>query len=406
MAEKKRAHAFLSASSAKKWLNCTPSARLEETIPDSTSKSAEEGTLAHSICELKLRKLFTEQGMTSQTYNRRMNKLKKDKLYQPEMDKHTDTYVEYIQQLAYSFPAAPSVAVEKELDYGDYAPEGFGTADCIVISGTECYVIDFKYGQGVHVYAEGNPQMSLYALGALSAYGMIYPIHEVTLVIIQPRLNNISEWKTTADYLRTWGGEIVKPKATLAFKGEGDFCQGEWCDNSFCRASAICGHRAKENMSIEQDYLDPVTGRYDLPPVIDNSMVGAILERAQNLAKWVKKLERYALEELVNGNAIPGWKIVEGRSNREFTDIDKAYEALIEAGYKKELLYDQVPVPLTKAEKQISKEDYNNVLAKFIIKPKGKPTLALESDKRPVYEKQPSAEEAFGGENSYKEEQK
>lgn len=289
---------------------------------------------------------------------------------------------------------------------GGYAPEGFGTADCIVISGTECYVIDFKYGQGVPVYAEENWQLSLYALGALEAYGMIYPIQEVTLVIIQPRLNNISEWKTTADYLKRWGAEFVTPRAKDAFEGKGSYCQGEWCDSGFCRAAAVCGHRMKENMSLEKDYLNPVTGRYDMPPVIDNNTVGAILERAQNLAKWVKKLERYALEELVKGNAIPGWKIVEGRSNREFTDVDRAYEALIEAGYKKELLYDQVPVSLTKAEKQVSKEDYNSILAQFIIKPKGKPTLALESDKRPVYEKQPSAEEAFGGENTYKEGQK
>lgn len=406
MAEKKRAHALLSASSAKKWLNCTPSARLEETIPDSSSVSAEEGTLAHSICELKLRRLFTEQGMSSQTYNRRMNKLKKNELYRPEMDKHTDTYVEYIQQLAYSFPAVPTVAVEKEVSYGEYAPEGFGTADCIIISGSECYIIDFKYGQGIPVYAEENWQLSLYALGALEAYGMIYPIQEVTLVIIQPRLDNISEWKTTANYLRRWGVEFVTPRAKDAFEGKGSYCQGDWCDSGFCRAAAVCGHRAEENMSMEQDYLNPVSGQYDMPPVIDNGMVGTILERAQNLARWVKKLERYALEELVKGNSIPGWKIVEGRSNREFTDIDKAYEALIDAGYKKELLYDQVPVSLTKAEKQVSKEDYNSILAPFIIKPKGKPTLALEGDKRPAYERQPSAEEAFGGENAYKEEQK
>lgn len=406
MAEKKRAHALLSASSAKKWLNCTPSARLEESLPDSMSESAAEGTLAHSICELKLRKLFTEPGMSSQTFNRRMNKLKKEKLYQPEMDRHTDAYVEYIQALVYGFKAAPYVAVEKELDYGNYAPKGFGTGDCIVVSGSEGYVIDFKYGKGVPVYATHNPQLSLYALGMLNAYSIIYPIERVTMVIIQPRLENISEWSIAAAELIKWGEEVVKPKAELAFKGEGDYCQGEWCDSGFCRASAVCRHRLEENMSVERNYLNPVSGQYDLPPIIDNQTIGAILERAQNLSKWVKKLEKYALEELVKGNKIPGWKIVEGRSNREFTDIDAAYGALMEAGYKKELLYDQVPVPLSKAEKQISKEDYDGILAAFIQKPKGKPTLAMESDKRPAYERQPSAEEAFGGENAYKEEVK
>lgn len=404
MEEKKRAHALLSASSAKKWLNCPPSARLEDSLPDNTSESAEEGTLAHSMCELKLRKLFIEPSMTSRTFNRRLGKIKKHERYSPEMDKYTDMYVEYIQKLAYGFEAAPYVAVEKELDYGTYAPEGFGTADCILISGTECYVIDFKYGKGVPVYAKDNSQMSLYALGVLSAYSMVYQIENVTMVIVQPRLDNISEWRTTAEYLSLWGEKTVRPRAELAYKGEGEYCQGEWCDSGFCKAAAICRHRAERNMSLDQEYINPVTGQYDMPPIIDNQMVGLILGRAQNLAKWVKKLERYALDELVKGNPIPGWKIVEGRSNREFTDVDLAYGALIDAGYKKELLYDQVPVPLTKAEKQISREDYDNILASYIRKPKGKPTLVPEGDSRPAYERQMSAEEAFGGENAYKEE--
>lgn len=404
MEEKKRAHALLSASSAKKWLNCPPSARLEDSLPDNTSESAEEGTLAHSMCELKLRKLFIEPSMTSRTFNRRLGKIKKHERYSPEMDKYTDVYVEYIQKLAYGFEAAPYIAVEKELDYGAYAPEGFGTADCILISGTECYVIDFKYGKGVPVYAEDNSQMSLYALGVLSAYSMVYPIENITMVIVQPRLDNISEWRTTAEYLSLWGEKTVRPQAELAYKGEGEYCQGEWCDSGFCKAAAICRHRAERNMSLDQEYINPVTGQYDMPPIIDNQMVGSILGRAKNLAKWVKKLERYALDELVKGNQIPGWKIVEGRSNREFTDVDLAYGALIDAGYKKELLYDRVPVPLTKVEKQISREDYDNILASYIRKPKGKPTLVPEGDSRPVYESQPSVEEAFGGENAYKEE--
>lgn len=401
---KDREHALLSASSAKKWLNCTPSARLEDTLPDSTSDSAKEGTLAHDLCELKLRKLFTEPAMSDRTYKTRWNKLKKNELYDPEMERYTGAYVEYVQLLAYSFPTSPHIAIEKQVDYGLYAPEGFGRADCIIISGNTLHVIDFKYGKGVPVYAEENPQMSLYALGALYAYDMIYPIENVVMTIIQPRLDNISEWKTTAEALKQWGNEVVKPKAKLAYKGEGEYCQGPWCDDCFCRAAAVCSHRAKENMSIEQDYISPITGSYDMPPVLSNEDVGKILERAQNLARWVKKLERHALEALLQGKAIPGWKIVEGRSNREFTNVDDAYDALIKAGYKRELLYDQKPISLTEAEKQVSKEDYENILNKYIIKPKGKPTLALEGDKRPAFEVKPSVEEAFGGENQYKEE--
>lgn len=402
--KKEREHAVLSASSAKKWLNCTPSARLEDSLPDSTSESAREGTLAHDLCELKLKKLFTEPAMPERTYKTRWNKIKKDKLYNQEMERYTDIYVEYIQLLAYGFPVTPHIVIEKKVDYGLYAPEGFGKADCIIISGNVLHIIDFKYGKGVPVYAEDNPQMSLYALGALYAYDMIYPIDEVVMTIIQPRLDNISEWKTTADALRQWGNEVVKPKAEIAFRGEGDFCQGSWCDDGFCRAAATCRHRVKENMSIEKDYMNPITGKYDLPPILGNEDVGKILGRAQNLARWVKKLERHALEELIKGGEIPGWKIVEGRSNREFTSADDAYEALIQAGYSREILYEQKPLPLTEAEKQISKEDYENILKQYIIKPKGKPTLALESDKRPAYEVKPSVTEAFGGENEYKEE--
>lgn len=402
--KKEREHALLSASSAKKWLNCTPSARLEDTLPDSTSDSAKEGTIAHDLCELKLRKLFIEPAMSERTYKTRHNKIKKEELYDPEMERHTDTYVEYIQLLAYGYQSTPYIVIEKRVDYGIYAPEGFGRADCIIIYGNTLHVIDFKYGKGVPVYAEKNPQMSLYALGALYAYDMIYQIENVIMTIVQPRLDNISEWETSADILRQWGNDVVKPKAELAFKGEGEYCQGPWCDDCFCRAAATCSHRAKENMSIEQDYLNPISGTYDMPPILTNEDAGKVLERAQNLARWVKKLERHALESLIKGEDIPGWKVVEGRSNREFTSADDAYEALIKAGYKRELLYDQKPIPLTEAEKQVSKEDYEAILSKYIIKPKGKPTLALEGDKRPAYEVKPSIEEAFGGENQYKEE--
>lgn len=404
MAKKKREHAVLSASSAKKWLNCPPSARLEDTLPDSKSEYSEEGTLAHEICELKLRKQFTNQTMTDKTYNTRMNKLKKHELYNPEMERYTDIYVEYIQLLTYSFPTAPHVVIEKEVEYEAYAPEGFGKCDCIVISGNTCHIIDFKYGKGLPVYAENNPQMSLYALGAISTYGMIYPIEKVVMTIVQPRLDSISEWKTTAESLIQWGNEVVKPKAEIAFKGQGEYCQGSWCDEGFCRAAAICRKRMDENISLEQSYVNPISGDLELPPLIDNETVGSILLRAQNLSKWVKKLEQYALKELVANREIPNWKLVEGRSNREFTDVDAAYEALIKAGYKEELLYDKVPLPLTKAEKQISKEDYENILSPFIHKPPGSPTLAPESDKRPAYKKQASVEEAFGGDNAYKEE--
>lgn len=395
MAEE-RAHALLAASGAKKWLNCPPSARLEDLFEDKSSEAAEEGTLAHAIGELKLRKLFTDVTMTDRAYKTKLNKFKKDPLYQEEMDRFTDMYVECVTKVAYAFPSTPYVVVEKKVDYSSIAPEGFGTADCAVLWGSECHIFDLKYGKGVPVSAEANPQLSLYALGVIIAYQMFYPIDKVILHIAQPRLDNFSEWATNAAELKTWGEIIVKPKAALAYEGKGEFKQGEWCDSCFCKAAATCKHRADENMQIEQ-----YTSKN--PNLLSDMAVGQILEKAQFLAKWVKKLESYALNQLVSGKDVPGWKIVEGRSNRTFTDADKAFDALIHAGYDKSILYESKPLSLTAVEKIVSSDDYKNILSEYIGKPKGAPTLALVTDKRPKMELNTSASEDFGGNNTFKE---
>lgn len=407
MAKKQeRAHALLSASAAERWLFCPPSARLEEQFPEGTSEYAEEGALAHAICELKLRKIFVEPGMNDRTFNTRLNRLKKQEQYQPEMLRFTDEYVDYIKEIAYGYPASPSIAVEKRVDYSHIAPEGFGTADCIIIYGIELHVIDFKYGQGVPVRAEGNPQLALYALGAIAAYSMIYNIQKVTLHVIQPRLRQFSKWETSVTELETWG-RWVKERAELAWKGDGDFHQGNWC--KFCKAAAVCRHRADTNLELENHTAvneDGTEVPCPLPPLIGNEEVGQILGKAQHLADWVKKLEKYALNALVKGDSIPGWKIVEGRSNRMIMDVDTAYTKLREAGYEEAMLYNRVPVSLTEVEKLISKEDYAKILSRYVQKPKGKPALAPETDKRPAYQPAVSAEEAFGGNNIYKEEAK
>ncbi len=406
MAKKQeRAHAVLSASSAEMWLKCPPSARLQEDLPEETSVYAEEGTLAHAICELKLRRIFLEPGMTDRTFNARLNKLKKHELYKPEMLRFTDDYVDYVKEIAYSYPVSPSIAVEKRVDYGHIAPEGFGTADCIIVYGNELHVIDFKYGQGVPVKVEGNPQLALYALGAMAAYSMIYGIQKVILHVIQPRIRQFSRWDTTARELEALG-EWVKERAELAWEGKGDFCQGSWC--GFCKA-VTCRHRADVNLSLENHTAVDEKGaevQYPIPPLLSNEEVGQILGKAQYLAGWVKKLEKYALNALVKGDSIPGWKIVEGRSNRTIMDVDTAYTKLQEAGYAEALLYNRVPVSLTEAEKLISREDYEQILSRYVQKPKGKPTLAPEEDRRPAYQPAVSAEEAFGGDNTYKEEVK
>lgn len=414
MAKKKeeRKHALLSASSAQKWLYCTPSAVLEDSIPDEESGYAKEGTLAHSICELKLSKLFTDKNMSERTFKSRLKKLQGEESYQPEMEGYTDEYVDYVSSIAFGFPAAPFVAIEKRLDYSPWAPEGFGTGDCIIIYGKDMHIVDFKYGKGVPVKAEGNPQMALYGLGAWNEYGMLFGVENVHFHIIQPRIPNNSSWTTTLKELLDWGELVVKPAAALAYKGEGEFrpasyCNGDqtnYCKEGFCKAYGRCRATADMHMARMDDAIDKVTGDIRKPPLLGNEEVGGILKRAQFLRDWVNKLEAYALNELVKGGNVPGWKIVEGRSVRELSDSDAAFAGLVDAGYEEAVLYNKKPIPLGELEKLVSKEQRETLLAPYIIKPKGKPTLAPEDDKRPAMQMQVSAEEAFGGANSYKEE--
>lgn len=376
-------HALLSASGAEKWLNCTPSARLEEQFPETTSQYAEEGRLAHEIAELKLRKAFTDP-MGTRKFNAALKKLQEKPLYNPEMLKHTDTYLDYISGIVHGYAVLPYIAIEKKLNYSEYAPEGFGTGDCIIMGGTTLHVNDLKYGKGVPVSAEKNPQMLLYALGAYSEYSFLYPIEKVKLAIIQPRLDSISEYELTATDLQAWG-ESIKAKAQLAFAGEGEYNPGDHC--RFCRAKALCRARSEFNTSLEEFKMMK-------PPLISNEEVGQILERAQNLAKWVSDLEEYALTECLAGNDIPGWKAVEGRSNRQFTDLDAAFTAIKAAGYDEALLYERKPITLTATETLLGKAKFNELLAGFINKPPGKPALVVLTDKRePI--RRTTAEEDF-----------
>lgn len=400
--EKERAHSILPASGAHKWLYCPPSARLEDEIPDKAGMAADEGTLAHGLCELKLSKIFTDQNMSTRSYNSRLKKIKENELYQPEMDRFTDEYVEYVKGLAFSMPTAPTVMLEKRLDYGNYAPEGFGTGDCVMLQGENLHIVDFKYGKGVPVKAEGNPQLALYALGALSEYGFIYPVKNITLHIVQPRISNTNHWETNTKEVLAWG-EWVKGRAQLAYKGEGEFQEGPWCDSCFCKIAGTCRKRAENHMALMEVATYPGGKPKDVATLTDEE-VGAILKRAQYLASWVKKLEAYAQNRLLEGGKIPGWKLVEGRSNRAFSDPDAAMQALVQAGYDRSLLYEEKAITLTEAEKLVDAQTWNSVAATYVIKPPGKPTLVPEDDKRAEWKPKPSATDAFGGDNQYKEE--
>lgn len=371
MAEDK-SHAVLSASGAHKWLICTPSARLEEQFPNKTSEYMEEGTLAHEIAEFKVRSYFLEATPKS-TYTRRLNKFKKEEKFDKEMLTHTDTYLEYIKGEAMKTKITPFIAVEQKVDFSKYVPEGFGTADCILISGDTLQVIDFKYGKGVKVEATDNPQMKLYALGALEQFGIFYNIQNIKMSIVQPRIDNMSTYEINKNELTKWGEEVVKPQAQKAFMGLGDFVQGDNC--RFCRAKGACEFRANENMKVVEE-IQNTTG------VLTEQEIGEMLTKTDGIEQWIKDLRGYALEQLLKGEDIPGWKAVEGKSNRKIVDVDKAFEILEANGYDQAILYERKPITLTQLEKVVGRAKLKETIGDYIEKPKGAPTLARETDKR------------------------
>ena len=380
-------HALLSASSASRWINCPPSARLTENIKEEASVYAEEGSLAHELAELKVRKHFIEP-MGPRKFNNRVKKLKENTLWQEEMQGYTDIYLEYIQSIAHSFDFKPYVTAERKVDYSGWVPEGFGTADCIVIGGTDMYIIDFKYGKGVPVEAFENPQMMLYALGAYEAYKMLYDIKQIHMTIVQPRLDSISEYEMNKDDLMLWAKQI-SDIAEEAYEGKGDFKAGEHC--KFCKAKATCRARAEKNLEL--------AGFTEFKPeLLTNEEIGDILLKGRDIAKWVKDLEEYALKECLAGNSITGWKAVEGRTTRCFIDQDKAFEMLKASGINDTILYEKKPLTLAQIEKVLGKKEFKDLVGDQVIKSPGKPTLAVESDKRKSITNQIQAEDVFKSE--------
>lgn len=392
-------HALLSASSAGRWLVCTAAPRFEEQFPESTSEYAEEGRLAHSFCELKLLKKFTVS-IKPKTFTARINKLKKDALYNPEMEKTSDIYIEHLTERAMQFDTTPYVTAEVRVDFSEYVPEGFGTCDCVMIGGDTIIITDYKHGKGVAVSAENNSQMKLYALGALKKYRAIYgdTIKKVVLVIEQPRISEEpSIWETTVDGLIAWG-ESIKPIAEKAFRGLGEFVPGEHC--RFCRGKAQCKARADVHTALEEfkdcvplNSLSPeeleqveADGQDGIPVnVLSDAEIGDLLIRGSELVSWYKDLEEYALNATLNGKEIPGWKAVAGRANRALTDVDATFKAIVAAGYDEALLYERKPLTLSALETLIGKKDFAEKFGQFITKPLGKPTLVPMSDKREPY---------------------
>lgn len=389
MGHSERGHAVLSASGAHRWLKCTPSARLEEQFPDTTSEAAAEGTLAHELAELKVRNYFRPDDISKRKLTFAIKKLKENELWQDEMLTYTDAYLDYIRDIAVRLPSLPSVEIEKQLDLSAYVPDGFGTADFVMIQGEELYIVDFKYGKGVPVSAEENPQMMLYALGAYRAYCFLYPIRNIHLAIVQPRLDSISEWECTlGDLLRF--GQYVSERAALAIKGEGEFCPGEkQC--RFCRARHQCRARADRNVKTA---FSESAGK--LPPLISAEEAGKYLELGEDLEKWMKDLKDWALSECLAGGTVPGWKAVEGRGTRDWTDMDAAFSKLTKSGLTEQaMLYEKKPLTLAQVEKLVGKKDFQDAVGEYVVKNPGKPTLVKESDKREAITNKVTAEEAF-----------
>lgn len=383
-------HALLSASSASRWMVCTAAPRFEAQFPETTTEYAEEGRLAHSLCELKVLKKFTTSIKPS-AYKTRLNKLKKEPLYTEEMDRTSDAYIEHLVEKSMGYDSPPLVNAEVRVDFSDYVPDGFGTCDCIMIGGDMLDITDYKYGKGTPVSAEGNVQMRLYALGALKKYEPFYGgmIQRVRMTIDQPRIQDAPVSETiTVDELKAWG-ETIKPIAQTAYSGFGEFKPGE-AQCRFCRGRSQCRARADANTAFEdfKDCAPPTAKNLEqggLSNILTHDEIGELLVRGKGLVQWYKDLEDYALNALLNGKEIAGWKVVAGRSNRTFSDQEAALAAVIAAGYDESLVYERKPKTLTGLEELMGKKDFAEKLGRYVIKPPGKPTLAQLSDEREPY---------------------
>ena len=356
----------MSASSSRRWLNCTPSARLEEQFAEETGNSvyAEEGTAAHALAEHKLKRCL----------KRRSKRPVSD--YQcDEMEECTDGYVAYAMEqveLARQECKDPVVLIEQRLDYSAYVPEGFGTGDLLIVADRVLTVVDLKYGKGVAVDAEWNPQMMLYGLGALELFGAIYDIETVRMAIYQPRLESVSTWEISVSDLMEWVDKELKPRAALAIAGEGEFRSGSWC--RFCKAKNTCRARAEGFLRLAQM-------EFKAPALLTDDEVAEVLKVADELARWSADVYAYAQDEAVSrGKKWAGFKLVEGRSCRKYTDEEEAAEAAVAAGYTD--IYKKSLIGITEMEKLLGKKKFAEVLGKLVYKPQGKITLVPESDKR------------------------
>ena len=356
-------HALLSPSSSERWISCPPSVRMSEGIEEKPSEYAAEGTAAHSLCEYKLRELL---GYKQSDIRENLD------YYNKEMEDCTEEYRNYINELLAEHDGRkPLMFVEQRVDFSRFVKEGFGTSDCIIIDNDTIFIIDFKYGTGVKVDALNNSQMMIYAIGALEMFDGIFDISHVVMTIFQPRLNNISSFEMTKEELYHWAFTILKPAADMAYQGSGEFKCGEHC--RFCKAKSNCRARAEYNLKLAQ---------YDfkMPATLEDIEIESLLGKLDMLIDWAEDIKTYALDQAVQGKKWRGYKIVEGRSNRKYTDEKAVADKVTKAGYDP---YEKKVLGITAMSKLLGKKKFEELLSGLVEKPQGKPALVPESDARP-----------------------
>ena len=365
-------HAKLSPSAAARWINCPGSIRLSEQVPpEPSSEYADEGTLAHSVAEAKL---LRETGiLTVRVFNSRMKKAQASEYWSGEMDEATDFYADTVLERLTEAGEDALLMVEQQFSLDEWAPESFGTSDAVIIGGDTIEVVDLKYGKGVRVDAEGNPQLRLYALGAVGLFGDLYDFGRVRATIIQPRLDHVSSETLQVAELLAWGDTVVRPAAKAAADGTGHTACGDWC--RWCPAKAVCRTRAEANLDLAR--LD-----FKKPDVLTPEEIADVLRKADELDKWAKDVKDYALQQAIAGEHFDGWKLVEGRSIRKYADDLKVAETLQAAGYPEAALYERKLNGITAMEKLVGKKKLTELLGDLIIKPAGSPVLVPEDDRR------------------------
>lgn len=379
-------HAKLSSSASKRWLGCPGSVKLSEHYPNGSSIYADEGTIAHGMAEgmiskddklvqkyeVEAAKFYGEHPELNGTF------LEMKMILQPYVDYVFEEYAAQVHE-----DGAAQLMTEERVDLTEYIPGGFGTSDVVILRQGRLHIIDLKYGKGVSVSAEDNPQLKLYALGTLARFDMLYDIEDVVMTIYQPRLDNVCTDTIKAKDLYAWGEEVIKPGAQLALSEDAPVHAGDWCQ--FCPARYDCKERARDAMEL-QKYLGQM--------VLSPEEIAEILGKIDRLTKFAEDIKDSALTKALDGEEIPGWKVVEGRSIRKYIGSEEEIVRQCEgAGYDQALLYERKLLTITNMEKLMGKKQFAEVLGAYVEKPEGKPTLAPESDKRPAITNNSAAED-------------